>query len=273
MQNKKLFCFGIHDDVLNIIKKLDYIPVGLGQQTTSEGWLKDNTGDNISQKNKFYSELTFYYWLWKNQFHEIKENEWLGFSQYRRHWKKNKKNISEKYLIENEILKDIPREWENYETILPTPINIQGLKFMKVIKSGKLAMLKNPSAIFKKNRNIKFNFDMMHGVGTMDKAIELLEEKDKNDFNNYVNIKTSLSPANMFICKDKKKIDEFFKTLFLWLDKCEEIFGFNLEGYGKVRIYAFLCERFLPYWFNKYTKVLEWPILFHDLRNEINNEK
>ena len=31
MQNSKLFCFGIHDEVLENIKKLNYIPVGLGE--------------------------------------------------------------------------------------------------------------------------------------------------------------------------------------------------------------------------------------------------
>ncbi len=102
MQNRKLFCFGIHDEVLNNIKKLNYIPVGLGENTVSEGWLKDNSGDNISHKNKFYSELTFYYWLWKNKFHEISQNEWIGFCQYRRHWKKNR-DKSEKNYLSNQV--------------------------------------------------------------------------------------------------------------------------------------------------------------------------
>ena len=48
-----------------------------------------------------------------------------------------------------------------------------------------------------------------------------------------------------------------------------KLFGFeNLKGFGKVRIYAFLAERFLPYWFNKYSKCLEWPIFFNDIRKE-----
>jgi len=208
MQNRKLFCFGIHDEVLNNIKKLNYIPVGLGENTVSAGWLKDNTGDNISHKNKFYSELTFYYWLWKNKFHEISQNEWIGFGQYRRHWKKNKAASEKNYSIEEEVINDIPSEWSNYETILPTPINIQGLKLMKVLKSGKLALIKNPKAILKKNRHSKFNFAMLHGVGAIEKAINLLEDKDKNDNNRFINIKTSFSPANMFFCKNKDKIEE-----------------------------------------------------------------
>ena len=72
----------------------------------------------------------------------------------------------------------------------------------------------------------------------------------------------------MFICKSKDIMISYYKTIFDWLNKCEKVFGFNIEGYGKIRIYGFLAERFLPYWFNKYSKVLEWPILFHDLNKE-----
>jgi len=268
MENSKLYCFGIHDEVLSAIKHLNYIPVGLGSNTINKEWLKDNTGENISHKNKYYSELTFYYWLWKNKFKEMPNNEWIGFSQYRRHWKKNTEPIKDNYLIKDEVLQNIPDEWQEYETILPKQINIQGLKLMKVLKSGKLALIRNPKAIFKKYRNIKFNFDMMHGNGTIDKAINLLDNNNRVDFYNFVRNKTSFSPANMFICKNKKKIEEFFEVLFSWLTKCEDVFGFNMEEYGKVRIYAFLCERFLPFWFNKNTNVLEWPIIFHDLRKE-----
>jgi hypothetical protein len=46
------------------------------------------------------------------------------------------------------------------------------------------------------------------------------------------------------------------------------MFGFDLKGYGSTRIYGFLTERFLPFWFNKYSNVLEWPIIFHDLTKE-----
>ena len=50
------------------------------------------------------------------------------------------------------------------------------------------------------------------------------------------------------------------------MKKCENIFGFSkLKGYGMIRIYGFLAERYLSYWFQKYTNVTEYPILFKDL--------
>ncbi len=136
---------------------------------------------------------------------------------------------------------------------------------MKTLKYGKLAMLRNPQALFKSKRSIRFQFDMFHGNGVLDKAIELLDDKDKHDFKNYVFNNTSYNLGNMFICKSKEIMNEYYHTIFKWLSECEKIFGFNLNGYNKIRVYAFLAERFLPYWFNKYVKTLEWPIIFNDL--------
>ena len=109
---------------------------------------------------------------------------------------------------------------------------------------------------------------MFHGNGILDKAISLLNNNDRDDFRNYVKTNTSYNQGNMFICRSKKIISSYYKVIFDWLEKCEEVFGFDLKGYGNIRLYAFLAERFLPFWFNKYCKVLQWPILFHDLRED-----
>ena len=130
--------------------------------------------------------------------------------------------------------------------------------------------MRNPLSIIKKGRTIRFQFDMFHGNGVLDKAISLLNDNDREDFKNFVRTSTSYNQGNMFICKSKKIIDSYYKAIFEWLEKCENVFGFDLKGYGNIRVYAFLAERFLPFWFNKYCKVLEWPVLFYDLKeNEI----
>jgi len=129
-------------------------------------------------------------------------------------------------------------------------------------------LLKNPKAFFKNNRSIKFHFDMFHGNGILDKAINVLNENDREDFRKFVNSNSSYNQGNMFICKSKELMISYYETIFQWLSDCEKIFGFNLNGYGKIRIYGFLAERFLPFWFNKYSRCLEWPIIFNDLREE-----
>ena len=103
-------------------------------------------------------------------------------------------------------------------------------------------------------------------LGETDQAIEQLDNKDRIKFYEYVRTHTSFNQGNMFITKSKEIMNNYYLTLFDWLKKCEDIFGFKLEGYGKTRLYAFLAERFLSYWFKENTNYLEWPILFHDLR-------
>ena len=79
----------------------------------------------------------------------------------------------------------------------------------------------------------------------------------------------------MFITKSPTVMEAYFTDVFSWLLKCEKIFGFNLIGYRKIRIYTFLAERFLPYWFKKYTKSIEWPVVYCDINKnkEYLNEK
>ena len=72
---------------------------------------------------------------------------------------------------------------------LGNEILLNKIKFSKLIKYGKLNLLKNPKAIFKRNRTIEFHFNMFHGEDLLRLAIEKLEEKEKNDFLKFVTIK------------------------------------------------------------------------------------
>ena len=265
-----MFCLAIDDSVLNKINLLNYTPVGLGDKKYSAKCLRDNTGENISFKNDYYGEYTFHYWLWKNNFNDIPDNKWIGFCAYRRFWQKEIIKKDEIINIKDGILDDTFPEWDKYDVILGNHISLENVKWIKVFKYGKLAFMRNPLSIIKKGRTIRFQFDMFHGNGVLDKAISLLNDNDREDFKNFVRTSTSYNQGNMFICKSKKIIDSYYKAIFEWLEKCENVFGFDLKGYGNIRVYAFLAERFLPFWFNKYCKVLEWPVLFYDLKeNEI----
>ena len=46
---------------------------------------KDNTGDNISAKNHMYSDLSAYYWIWKNYLPTHPEIKYIGGAHHYRH--------------------------------------------------------------------------------------------------------------------------------------------------------------------------------------------
>ena len=271
MKNLSMFCLSLYPRHLSNLKTINYMPVGLGENNFSNEWIRDNNGQNISNKNKYYGEYTFHYWFWKNMIDDMPEKNWIGFCAYRRYWANNNDLTSNELskIINNEnfkhlVLQELGKDWSSYEAILVEKIPFDKVKFSKIIKNGGIKSILNNFKPFIKNQTtIKFHFDIFHGAGKIDKAIELLDKKERDDFRIFLN-NQSFNKENMFICRSKKIIKEYYKSVFPWLIKCESVFGFNLSAWHEVRIYAFLAERYLSYWFNKYTAVKEWPIFFYD---------
>jgi hypothetical protein len=88
-----------------------YVPVHAGKALVNFdlGFQGDNTGDNISEKNSYYCELTVQYWAWKN----IKNLDYIGFCHYRRFF--NFSSIT----ADNTI--DFDRVFRKYDIILTPP--------------------------------------------------------------------------------------------------------------------------------------------------------
>ena len=268
MKNLKMFCLTLEPNHYNSIKELGYTPVGLGDKQFDSAWFTDKTGSNISEKNKNYGEYTFHYWIWKNYLHKL-DKEWVGFCQYRKFWTLNKQNIQKTNFNElnSNILKEVPENFNKFESILIEPIFINQFRLMKFLKKGFKIILKNPFLLInKKKRNIRFHFDLMHGEGNLNKAIDLLDVENRESFKNFVNNNSSFNPHNMFICKSQKVLKTYYDVVFPWLEQCENIFGFeNLKGYGGTRMYGFLAERFMSYWFQKNTKYTTVPFIYYDI--------
>ena len=227
MKNLMMFCMSMETNHLEAIKGFNYLPVGLGEKIFSEDWFVDNKGENISFKNKHYGEYTFHYWLWKNHLEKI-EDGWIGFCQYRKFWSIEKKNLLPSSLSELKplLLNNVPREYENFESILGDESFVNKFKLMKFVKKGFKLIARNPSVLLNsRRRNIRFHFDLMHGYKNLDKAINLLDEENRKDFHEFVSRKVSFNPHNMFICRSKIKLKKYYDSLFFWLEKCEHEFG------------------------------------------------
>ena len=272
MNSLKMYCFSLSKSNLEKIKKMNYIPVGLGKEKFDSNWLTDSTNKNIGNKNSWYGENTFYYWLWKNNLEKNFDTDWVGFCHYRRFWL-NEKEEEKNQDFKKSIIHEVPDEWKNYDVILRDEVFVNGTKLSKVLKYGKKQLLSNPFVFFsKKTMTVKVHYDMYHGFGEMDKAIELLDNENREDFRNWVNTAQSFNANNVFICKSSILYSDYCKTLFRWLDKCETIFGFDPNrSYSRIRVYAFLSERFLSYWFKKNSNYKLWPMKFHDITNDTTN--
>ena len=74
---------------VNMIAGADYQTKPIPEEMTP-----DNTGDNISLKNRSYCELTTQYWAWKNA-----EADYYGFCHYRRFFTLSEKIVTDRKLV------------------------------------------------------------------------------------------------------------------------------------------------------------------------------
>tara|TARA_B100000767_G_C19657913_1_gene489707 strand:+ start:154 stop:957 length:804 start_codon:yes stop_codon:yes gene_type:complete len=265
MDNLKIYC--VTNKFAKALSKTEYEIGWVGHEKPPNHYITCDNGDNIFYKEKYYSELTFQYWYWKNQLNVNNDEDWIGFCQKRRFWVNE--NFSQEIVNESNfkesILNTAPKKWENYDAIICKKIDVSNVKKMKIFKRGFKSILEEPGILFNKSKcTIKLHFDMFHGHGNLKKAANLLGEEDRKDFLDYINTRTSFHPHIMFIAK-KNTTKDWFDTLFPWLERCEKVFGFDtLRGYDTQRLYAFLAERYLSFWFEKYTKSLEWPWIFYE---------
>ena len=133
--NLNMYCISMEPVHLNFIKSLNYLPVGLGTKNFSKDWLRDNTGKNISIKNKNYGEYTFHYWIWKNYSNYL-TNGWIGFCQYRKFWtigdyQNEKLNIKR---LPSLVIKEIPKEFNECDVILGNPFYVNKKKSPNLLK-------------------------------------------------------------------------------------------------------------------------------------------
>ena len=259
-----MFCVSnIESDLL---EKLDLTLVGVGKKNFSKNYLNIKNKKNIQKKEENYSELTFHYWFWKNKLSSYDNKTWIGFCQKRRFWLKKKVKIKSFEDLKKNILKEQPKKWNKYESVICNPVSVHSPKKMKLLKRGWKNLIKDPSIFYDlKKQNIKLHFDMHHGYGILNRAAEAMDKKEKEEFKKYINNNNKFNPNIMYVSK-KIFLQKWFRDLFNWLFKCEKIFGLkNLKGYDQKRLYAYLAERYASFWFKKNTKSLQWNWVFFDI--------
>lgn len=190
-----------------------YLPLHVGRANASDlGYTGDDTGDNISALNCYYSELTGLYWIWKN-FHEA---EYVGTCHYRR------------YLI-NEAEQVFTKE-----------------EYLNLLSTYDLITTKR----VKLNHSYHFGFSANHNVKALDAAGEVIKELYPTCypvFKQLVN-GTETYFGNILVTS-KKLYDEYAKWLFSIFFEVQKRIELETgeDAYHK-RVFGFISEFLLLVW-------------------------
>lgn len=202
-----------------------YLPVHVGAKgkETIENYQRDDEGENISEKNPYFCELTGLYWAWKN----LNAN-YIGLAHYRRHFSISKKLPNDVngriklVLNENEASKIL----ENTDIILP---NKRNYYIEDLYSHYKHTMYIEP---LDETRKI-----------IQEKYPEYIEEFDK------LHKRTSAHMFNMFIMK-KEILDSYCKWLFDILFELENRIDVSKYDNFHARFFGRISELLLDVWIN-----------------------
>lgn len=212
-----------------------FIPILNGSASHDDdfGYQRDDVGDNISNLNEYYAELTGEYWVWKHSDSDI-----VGFCHYRRYFAKN-------ILLHNIDGSEINNILKDYDIILPKKKHLSKSNIDNI-------------------REAYQNFGIGTKLEEYDKVREILSEFYPDYLNAYDDVLNSNGCYwyNMFIC-NKSLADKYFEWLFDILKKMET--RVNFDDYDEKRILGFLSERLLTVFVKKNNlKVKENFIIFSE---------
>lgn len=195
-----------------------YLPVHVGASgKESIGYQRDDEGENISDKNAHYCELTGLYWAWKNL-----EADYLGLAHYRRHFSNGK---------------------------------IIGDKRSKVIGGAELEQkLKTTDVLLPVPRHywIETNYSQYahsHHAADLDMTRDILKEK----YPQYIKAwdasmkETTGHRFNMFVMK-RELADKYCEWLFDVLFELEKRLDISSYNKNDSRVFGFVSERLLDIW-------------------------
>lgn len=208
--------------------------------------LRDNTGENISKENTQYSELTGYYWIWKNENVDV-----VGIEHYRRHFIKHDAQItdyvhSEDLLTEQEILNLLAQ----YDFIVPVH---QTLANTSIYDLYKICFQDQATDIVK---YMKQYFT----ENTMNTYLDTLYEYMSHNY---------LIRANMLIAS-KQEFDQYCSVMFDMIDYLKQVMTVKPDS----RVWGYITELF-PYIYLKANnkKFIEVDIAVDDMDWETKKDR
>ena len=259
--NIRIYSFYYKPTVIPVDNDL-YRPILAGSALCSDraGMAGDDTGYSISAKNKYYSELTGIYWVWKNTSHDIP-----GSCHYRRYFCACESEPFD-LKLKRALYFFIGQHKKRHGLIYTGNIN----RFKKKLagKQEILEILSTHDAILPQKRKLRYtvkeHYQRYHNSTDLGIIAQILSEKCPGylDAFNKMLEGTSLYANNMFILP-AAHFNRFMEWWFLILFEFEK--QVNLEDYRgyQQRIMGFLAERLLTTWFlHEGLKIKELPVVY-----------
>lgn len=219
----------------------------------------DDSGENISLKNPYYSELTGIYWVWKNTSQQI-----TGSCHYRRFFTAK----PEPFIYQaKRILYYLTGLHKKRYGLIYTR-NTQ-LFVPRILSGEEISTLMNQfDIILPQSRKLKYtvetHFSRYHDINDLKLLESILTEKYPEYLNAFHEVLKGkrLYANNMFIMKDnhyQEFMTWWFDVLFEFERSVELI---NYTDYQK-RILGFIAERLLNVWvMHKKLNCIELPVIY-----------
>lgn len=208
-----------------------YCAIHVGAEGKSDlGYVRDNSGDNISIKNPNYCELTGLYWIWKNC-----NDDYKGLVHYRRYF--GKSNLSGS-------IKDIYTYQEMLNLLKGNDIVLPYNEYFKQNAKEEILTMCCTEDIFNE----------------LEDTIAKLYPDYIPDFKEYFTGNKSVL-FNMMFCK-RELFDSYCKWLFDILFELEKKVDLSELNAYQQRLYGFLSERLLNVWIkHNNLKVVNTPVI------------
>jgi hypothetical protein len=196
-----------------------YTPIFVGAANVSEvpdGYLRDDTGRNLSKENGRYNELTAIYWAKYN----LADEDILGLVHYRRYLGRGRGHDFSKILRQEDILQ----------------------------------LLKNADVILPKERNYFIETQEQHYLNAhAAEPYHVLETVLQRDFPQYYVVfkeRSKMNSAHLFNMSIMKRaaFESYTDFLFSVLEKVDQVIDWQEYDGQDVRSLGFLAERLMDTW-------------------------
>ena len=197
-----------------------YLPIHVGKAGKKDiGFIGDDTGDNISNKNANYCELTGMYWAWKNL-----QADYIGLCHYRRYFtNSNPRNCEKKKqaILSRSV-------WESLFVEHPIIVPDKRKYYVETIRS---------------------HYNHSHYAKDLDMTEVIVKEKYPQYVACFDDVmkKTWAHMFNMFVMR-RDYFSDYCQWLFGILQELEKRIDISNYNPAEARVYGYISELLLDVW-------------------------